>query len=69
MAKNNIDTTNHCLDLIVGVDCHCRRGSICCEVLRITDLRRGHPDEDFGIALPVADMGSFRGAGGTGERQ
>jgi len=29
-------------------------GSVCCEVLCITDLQRGHPNEDFGIAPSVA---------------
>ena len=26
-AKNNTGATNHCLDLIAGLDCLCRRGS------------------------------------------
>ena len=40
-----------------------RRGSVCCGVLRITDLRGGHLDEDFGIALSVADPGVFEERG------
>ena len=44
-AKNNTGATNHCLDLIAGLGCPCRRGRDLVGVIMIGADRCGVPVE------------------------